>query len=249
MKLRFLFVALFFAWGVASAQVEIETQPDLTAEIKTLTSNHQKAVMEFTRAFRDVPRAERGEFVTTNYPKADPVIATLNTMIDANPNDPAMFRALKWIAGTTRGKGLEQKHYTNLEENYLHQEKIGEVALALTRSKLPEAQAFISTVIEKSESKNARGMAIYAQALGMEKDRSKVAEYAALSETLINDYPDLMVKGQNVATVLKEKKEAASKFEIGKVAPETIGKDVDGNEMKLSDYRGQVVLFDFWGDW
>jgi hypothetical protein len=36
---------------------------------------------------------------------------------------------------------------------------------------------------------------------------------------------------------------------IGKTAPEIDGEDIDGNPMKLSDYRGKVVVIDFWGDW
>ena len=36
---------------------------------------------------------------------------------------------------------------------------------------------------------------------------------------------------------------------LGCVAPEIAGKDLDGVEFKLSEYRGQVVLLDFWGDW
>lgn len=36
---------------------------------------------------------------------------------------------------------------------------------------------------------------------------------------------------------------------IGKVAPEVEGEDIDGVKFKLSDYRGKVVLIDFWGDW
>ncbi|MCI0639112.1 MAG: TlpA family protein disulfide reductase [Gemmataceae bacterium] len=35
----------------------------------------------------------------------------------------------------------------------------------------------------------------------------------------------------------------------GKVAPEIDGVDLEGRRMKLSDYRGKVVLIDFWGDW
>lgn len=38
-------------------------------------------------------------------------------------------------------------------------------------------------------------------------------------------------------------------LEIGEVAPDIVGRDVDGVEMKLSDYRGKVVVVDFWGDW
>ena len=36
---------------------------------------------------------------------------------------------------------------------------------------------------------------------------------------------------------------------VGKVAPDIEGVDLDGEEFKLSDYRGKVVLLDFWGDW
>lgn len=35
----------------------------------------------------------------------------------------------------------------------------------------------------------------------------------------------------------------------GRPAPEIIGKDLDGKPMKLSDFRGKVVMLDFWGDW
>jgi hypothetical protein len=35
----------------------------------------------------------------------------------------------------------------------------------------------------------------------------------------------------------------------GSAAPETAGEDLDGVVFRLSDYRGQVVLLDFWGNW
>ena len=36
---------------------------------------------------------------------------------------------------------------------------------------------------------------------------------------------------------------------VGKVAPEIEGEDADGKKFKLSEYRGKVVVLDFWGDW
>jgi len=38
-------------------------------------------------------------------------------------------------------------------------------------------------------------------------------------------------------------------FEIGQVAPEIQGKDLDSKPMKLSEFRGKVVVLDFWGFW
>ena len=36
---------------------------------------------------------------------------------------------------------------------------------------------------------------------------------------------------------------------VGMAAPVIEGADVDGVHFKLSDYRGKVVVLDFWGDW
>jgi cytochrome oxidase Cu insertion factor (SCO1/SenC/PrrC family) len=37
--------------------------------------------------------------------------------------------------------------------------------------------------------------------------------------------------------------------QVGQEAPEIEGEDIDGKQFKLSDYRGKVVLLDFWGHW
>jgi predicted Zn finger-like uncharacterized protein len=36
---------------------------------------------------------------------------------------------------------------------------------------------------------------------------------------------------------------------LNKEAPDIEGEDVDGQHFKLSDYRGKVVVLDFWGHW
>ena len=38
----------------------------------------------------------------------------------------------------------------------------------------------------------------------------------------------------------------SSGTEVGALAPDFSLKDLDGNPVKLSDFRGKVVLLDFW---
>ena len=38
-------------------------------------------------------------------------------------------------------------------------------------------------------------------------------------------------------------------LEVGETVPDIVGIDEHDNTMKLSDFRGSVVLLDFWGDW
>jgi cytochrome oxidase Cu insertion factor (SCO1/SenC/PrrC family) len=42
---------------------------------------------------------------------------------------------------------------------------------------------------------------------------------------------------------------AGQGLQIGQPAPEIEGNDLDGQPFKLSDYRGQIVVLAFWGDW
>jgi predicted Zn finger-like uncharacterized protein len=43
--------------------------------------------------------------------------------------------------------------------------------------------------------------------------------------------------------------EAGIGINIGQLAQEIEGEDIDGVPFKLSDYRGKVVVLDFWGHW
>jgi thiol-disulfide isomerase/thioredoxin len=58
--------------------------------------------------------------------------------------------------------------------------------------------------------------------------QGKLGEKAASELIRINNLPNLMV---------------------GKTAPEIMGEDLSGISIKLSDYRGKVVLVVFWGSW
>ena len=49
-----------------------------------------------------------------------------------------------------------------------------------------------------------------------------------------------------------KKKEVGMEAEppsIGDIAPDFTSKDVNGNTVKLSDYKGKVILIEFWATW
>ena len=55
--------------------------------------------------------------------------------------------------------------------------------------------------------------------------------------------------GGGVAAAPKAAPTGKVGFNIGDTAPEIEGDDIDGQVFKLSDYRGKVVMLDFWGHW
>jgi hypothetical protein len=72
-------------------------------------------------------------------------------------------------------------------------------------------------------------------------------ETEQLFDRAADTYGDVKVGGQKIADLpdLFEIKHLS----VGKEAPEIEGEDLDGKKLKLSDYRGKVVLLDFWGNW
>lgn len=76
-------------------------------------------------------------------------------------------------------------------------------------------------------------------------------EVEALYERVVKDFPNVAdASGNKLSEMAKEKLDALRHpIVVGKPAPEIEAEDIDGKKFKLSDYRGKVVLLDFWGHW
>jgi len=73
------------------------------------------------------------------------------------------------------------------------------------------------------------------------KDRARAA---GLFRQIIKDYADSSVADEAERFVFE-----IEHLQVGMKAPEIVGKDVEGKEIRLSQFRGQVVVLDFWGFW
>jgi hypothetical protein len=67
-----------------------------------------------------------------------------------------------------------------------------------------------------------------------------------------DDFAEVKFRGSTIGKLAaKQLKviEVQKNLAVGKTAPEIEGPDIDGVAFKLSDYRGKVVMLDFWGHW
>ena len=82
------------------------------------------------------------------------------------------------------------------------------------------------------------------------QDRVKAAEEAeALLVRATRDYGDVKLPdGETVAEKAEPELFGLRHLAVGKMAPDIEGQDQDGVRFKLSDYRGKVVLLDFWSE-
>jgi len=110
------------------------------------------------------------------------------------------------------------------------------------------ADAKLTKLIDKNPHADVKAWARYMKAMMKMRRRNVDPEVKAAAkkelQAVVKDFP-----GSIPALRIQGAEFRKNNLQIGKKAPDIHGVDIDGNEFKLSDYRGKVVVVDFWGDW
>jgi hypothetical protein len=96
--------------------------------------------------------------------------------------------------------------------------------------------------LAKSQNATVQAAALYAQA-EITKDTNAKAS-VPLYRQVVAKYPATDYAKRAKGAIFE-----AENLQIGMVAPEITGPDQEGKTFKLTDYRGKVVILDFWGFW
>ena len=78
---------------------------------------------------------------------------------------------------------------------------------------------------------------------------NRQADAEKLFEKIMTDYKDVKTFSSTLGARAESSLFELHHLQIGKVVPDIEGEDADGKKFKLSDYRGKVVMLDFWGHW
>ena len=108
-----------------------------------------------------------------------------------------------------------------------------------------EAQAFATfnlafTFYERS----SQGGGILQALTGKGDSKKDKAKAEKLFRKVVKDYEDTKAAKLADRFIFE-----MDHLQIGMKAPDIVGKDVEGKEIKLSQFEGRVVVIDFWGYW
>ena len=215
--------------------------PEFAEKFRTLASDNPDSEIEATAL----------AWLASNSDQADEKVSALATMLEKYADSPAMKEATSAIASGKPSQEAED-NLRSIMKNSPHREARGAAAHHLV-SYFDRYGSLSDRVDDLA--KNPRAAKHFGEE-GLKYLRNmKVddADIEALYETIVKDYSDVVISQFGRETIIGEAAENAL-FEIrhlsmGCVAPDIEGRDLDGKEFALSEYRGKVVMLDFWGDW
>jgi len=184
------------------------------------------------------------------------VVDAIAKVVVANPTDDLAPDGIRYIAQmaahwTNDPDLMSDELFEILEKHYLNDERLDSIITTMTsRHKgLPErTKKFLRETAGKSNRPTALAANLFAKALMIEDDAEKEDEYRKLLTEIAENYPKITIFRMDIARHSQDRL-SQMKRRVGMEAPEIVGKDVDGKEYKLSDYRGKIVVLSFWGDW
>jgi hypothetical protein len=194
---------------------------------------------------------------------SEPVLAAVLKRAEADEKDPAAADLLAWAATSGFYLPAGEKAVRRLVDKYPDHSSMERVCQILGRGRPDDADILLHKILDhsadKSKVKAAANLGL-GQLLAGKADKAtdKAAgdKVAAEAEKYLTAAIDLYAKGdkedENVVRLRKSAEgelRALRTLRVGMVVPEIKAPDLDGKEFKLSDYRGKVVLLDFWGNW
>ena len=212
------------------------------AQYQALTQEFQKAREDF---FND---EERGKIGAT-YPQPQKYAGRFLELAQKNPQDPAAVAALVWvITDVSVGPEVDQAMGL-LMKDYLQSDKLGPLFRSLAYSQLPQTEKLLRDIIAKNPHHTMQGQATFSLAMILQSQPRTNPQAEDYLEQIIKKFADVSGYPGRLGDQAKLELFEIRTLGVGKPAPEIEGQDVEGKAFKLGDYRGKVVLVDFWGDW
>lgn len=236
---------------VAQSDASDGTQQDPQAAYNKLAKSFAKAMdawqselqAKIAKAREEGNRPPRSAYAP---PTADFIASAQELAREFAETDDAVPFLCFILKNASRERNAVKWTVKTLASDHVESKAIGDVVDYLpkvSRMAGRSASALLSDVADNHEDATVRVKALLA--------RARQSGSADKTDKAVADLEIVMTLTKD-ADLLDEAKEAlaeVTKLALGTAAPEIDGVDVDGVNFKLSDYRGKVVLLDFWGFW
>jgi AhpC/TSA family len=270
---RFLFVPLaLLTMGPAPAEegkpkgsLPKQKPADVAAEYKALTDEFLKSKQTTDQAFEKARTEKERQKARADFSKVRTrLVERFLAFAETHPKDKKSVDALFFVlhidismpdrTGIYADPKAARKAARLIMKDHVASDRIGHLLTLLAIHDGPIGEGPLRAVLKKSPHHAMQAQACLSLALilkgranaGPPKEAAKLTREAEeLFERVVKKYADVKEAAEQATGELFEIRHLA----LGKALPDIKGKDSGGKELKLSDYRGKVVVLAFWATW
>jgi RNA polymerase sigma factor (sigma-70 family) len=189
---------------------------------------------------------------TGKEPERPPDMAEMMKLLENDPASSEALYAAAWILINTPDGAEVEKAADVIRQHHLDRPDLDFLCQELERVRHRSARGLLEAILQHNPSREVQADACLALAT-MRKDEAKygakkeaAAEAEQLFERLTADFGDIKRSGHALDRLAQPELYELRHLTIGRPAPEIVGVDLDGRKMRLSAYRGKVVVLTFW---
>ena len=233
----------------------VVAEDSLEAQVSKAIEAYNESYSAWTKKMREAEADKRRE-VFSQRPTPIKTLEILKPLVKDQAGTKAHWQVVAWALEKMAPDEAIKEFRTSLLEHYSDREEVGNTAW---RMRGPEAKSYLQALAAKSKNHSVLAKAKFglmeklveemdadgADLASLEREITKLAkelDSPDLGSVLLSS--DVTVQSRAQATLF-----VVQNLSIGKVVPEIRSEDIDGTTFALSDYRGKVVMLDFWGDW
>jgi serine/threonine protein kinase/thiol-disulfide isomerase/thioredoxin len=202
--------------------------------------------------------------VGASLPKPEDYVRRFIVLAEEHPKEAAAATALGEVLAITssgqlalsfQAKQLRERAFALLERDHLETPAFAKACAILGNNPTPEGNRLLKIALEKHKLPEVRGLAGFYLARALATQTTPFGQLHDIKpaeeqlELVIRDYGGLPYGTSTLGEAAKTQLHALRHLKVGRPAEDIIGADLEGRQMKLSDFRGKVVVLDFWANW
>lgn len=231
------------------------TEEQLKVEWAAFVKEYDAAYKEWLRPYNEAKTDEERSKVKIDFEKmpAKTFMPRATTFARKAGSSPYGLDAWLWVFNNAGQTGSSEKEaadaLSEMLKVHIASPKLESVAQALRyfahQAGPIDTDAALKQLVEKSPIDTVRASALYSLgAIRLYGPDNEVKKAKSYFDRLIREYPK-----SKAATQARSALFELNNLQIGHIAPDFEATDENGKTFKLSDYRGKVVVLDFWGFW
>jgi hypothetical protein len=234
-----------------------EEKPATAGEYQTLTDEYRKALKESDEVFAKAKTEEDRRKIRAAFQKLRvKFVGRFLAFAEKHARNKEALEALFFVLHPdiqAEDRDADKAAQLILKD-HLKSDRLGSILQMLAVRDFAAAEKLLRSVLEKNPHRAMQAQACLslaqiikerADARPTEQATKLTEEAEQLFQRVVDKYADVKTAAEKAKRELFEIRHLA----VGKTAPDIKGKDSEDKEFKLSDYRGKVVVLDFWAEW